>query len=136
LLSIKEKQRNQYVFGGYSYSGISGDKTQPSRGGADYWLAGIQYNSAAVNQNAGEAIAEAKKSKTDNYIIYPNPVKDILHIQNSGKATFTLTNQSGKILLTKTINGNGEINVSALPAGLYYLKNNETGATQKIMIAK
>ena len=70
------------------------------------------------------------------FTVYPNPAKDIIHIQNAGKATVTLTNQSGKTILTKTINGNGEINVSHLPAGLYYLKNGETGEVQKIILKK
>ena len=52
------------------------------------------------------------------------------------KQLFLLTDQSGKILLTKTIEGNGVINVAGLPAGLYYLKNNNTGAVQKVVVNK
>jgi len=136
LLRIRERKTNQYVLGGYSYSGISGDKTKPSRGGADYWITGIQYNTFSARQSAAENITAANKQNINTYIVYPNPVKDILRIQNTGKATFTLTNPSGKIILTKIINGNGEINVAHLPAGIYYLKDNETGTTQKIMIVK
>jgi hypothetical protein len=33
-----------YILGGRSYSGISGDKTQPHRGGDDYWLVKIDAN--------------------------------------------------------------------------------------------
>jgi hypothetical protein len=78
----------------------------------------------------------AQKNNKSVFNSYPNPVKDVLHIQNSSKATYMLTNQSGKILITKTINGKGEINVSHFSAGLYYLKNNETGVVQKIIITK
>ena len=60
----------------------------------------------------------------------------MLHVQTNGKATLTLTDQSGKILLTKTINGKGEINISNLAAALYYLKNNATGAVQKVIVGK
>ena len=35
LYSINELEKNRYAIGRYSYSGISGDKTQESRGGAD-----------------------------------------------------------------------------------------------------
>jgi len=64
------------------------------------------------------------------------PAKDLLHEQTNGKTTPSLTDQSGKILLTKTINNKGEINLSNLTAGLYYLKNNVTGVVQKVIAAK
>jgi hypothetical protein len=69
-------------------------------------------------------------------LIYPIPARDILHVQINGNAILSLTDQSGKILLTKTIEGNGVINVAAIPAGLYYLKNNATGITQKVIITR
>ncbi len=53
--------------------------------------------------------------------VFINPVKDILHIQTSSKAIISLTNQSGQILLTKTIDGRGEINISNLPAGYFQI---------------
>jgi len=37
-----------YILGGYSTSGISGDKSQASQGDADYWI--IKINSAGVKQ--------------------------------------------------------------------------------------
>src|SRR6266540_1580324 len=68
----------------------------------------------------------------NNILVYPNPAKDIVNIKTNGKAIISLTDQSGKIIITKTIEGSGIINVTALPASLYYLKNNETGETQKV----
>ena len=68
--------------------------------------------------------------------VYPNPARDILHIQIMGKATVYLTDASGKIIFTKTIDETGMLNVSSLSAGIYYLKNNITNETQKIMIIK
>jgi hypothetical protein len=67
---------------------------------------------------------------------YPNPANDILHIKTSNETTFLLLNEEGKILLIKTINGIGEMNVSNLPTGIYYLKNEQTHETQKIMIER
>jgi hypothetical protein len=136
LISIKEPRRKQFVLGGYSYSGISADKTKPSRGKADFWLVGLQYTPTALLQSSDAEKAVVSDKRNGSLLVYPNPVKDILHIQNAGKATVTLTDQQGKTILTKTINGNEAINVSQLPAGLYYLKNNETGEAQKIMITK
>ena len=95
----------------------------------------MNYTTEARAQTKGNE-AFYKKINNKSFIVYPNPAKDILHVQTTGNATVSLANQSGKILLTKTVNGKGEINVSQLPAGLYYLKNATTGELQKVVIKK
>jgi hypothetical protein len=132
LSLILEIRRNQYLLAGSSASGISGDKAEASKGGNDYWLVRLNFvNPANITSAEENNIAASKKT-----IVYPNPAKDILHIQNTSKATFVITGQSGKILITKTLTGNGEIAISHLPSGVYYLKNNETGEVQKVIISK
>src|SRR6266498_1667095 len=101
----------------------------------------LQLHSDTIVYTAPAVIASAENSlqqydKTNSFRVYPNPAKDILFVQTNSNASFSLLNQSGKILLTKIVNGNGEINVTNLAAGLYYLKNNSTGAVQKVVIAR
>jgi len=74
--------------------------------------------------------------KTNLFRVYPNPAKDILHVETNSAATFSLIDQSGKIFAVTNINGKGVINVSGIPGGLYYLKNNLTGNVQKVIIAR
>ena len=69
-------------------------------------------------------------------VVYPNPAKDILHVETNGSATFSLINQSGKILLTTNINGKGVFNISGIAAGLYYLKDNSNANVQKVIIER
>ena len=38
LFTVLQTPDGGYLLGGFSDSGISGDKTQPSKGGSDYWL--------------------------------------------------------------------------------------------------
>ena len=38
LYSLDETEDGGFLLGGYSYSGISGDKTEANKGGADYWV--------------------------------------------------------------------------------------------------
>ena len=48
----------------------------------------------------------------------------------------SVVDQSGRIILAKSVEGKGSIDVSKLPAGIYYLKNTETGEIQKIVVSK
>ncbi|MFY8022268.1 MAG: T9SS type A sorting domain-containing protein, partial [Bacteroidia bacterium] len=48
LRSIIRTSDNGYLLGGISYSGISGDKSQNNRGGADYWI--VKLNSLGNKQ--------------------------------------------------------------------------------------
>jgi hypothetical protein len=54
-----------------------------------------------------------------------------LNIQNSGKALFVLTDRSGRIILSKTINGNGVIHLFRMQAGIYYLKTSPPALCEK-----
>jgi len=136
LYSVKEVDRNRFILAGTSGSPVSADKTKPSKGIEDYWLVKLNYkkpdNAAIISSADSNSIIRDHSS----YRIYPNPVKDVLHIEINGATEFTLISQSGKILVTTTITGSGEINISALAAGIYYLKNKTTGESRKIIITK
>ena len=72
----------------------------------------------------------------NSFVVYPNPVKNMLHIQANAAAVINIINSEGKVVLVKTINGNAEISVSNLPAGLYYVKNITTGEVRKIVMVR
>lgn len=44
LRSMNKTSDSGYILGGFSYSGIGGDKTEDSRGVADYWMVKIDAN--------------------------------------------------------------------------------------------
>ena len=48
LYSLQQTTDGGYILGGYSQSGISGDKSQASQGGRDYWI--VKVNSIGVKQ--------------------------------------------------------------------------------------
>ena len=139
LRSIKEVEKNKYIIGGFSNSDISGDKTEASRGGFDYWVVILNgdrsFNMDNVNTTTSGRPAALGNTEND-FKIFPNPTKDIINIHIKGKEFLSLTDQSGKVIFTNEINGEGKIDVSKLPAGLYFLRNDVTGVTQKIMVAK
>jgi Leucine-rich repeat (LRR) protein len=84
-----------------------------------------------------DAITSKKTGiSNEQFSVYPNPAKDVLHITTNGSASFSLINSSGKMLFTTDINKTGSINVSTVAAGEYYLKNNITSVTSKVVIIK
>ena len=44
LTAFQQTADGGYILGGYSTSGVSGNKTQPSRGGIDYWIVKTDAN--------------------------------------------------------------------------------------------
>jgi hypothetical protein len=44
MKSMQQTSDGGYILGGYSASGVSGDKTEESRGGHDYWLVKVDAN--------------------------------------------------------------------------------------------
>jgi hypothetical protein len=69
-------------------------------------------------------------------LIYPVPANNILHVETNSNTSFSMLDQSGRILFTTNIYVKGTIDVSRLSAGEYFLKNNNTGSVQKIIIAR
>jgi hypothetical protein len=74
-----------------------------------------------------------KNDKSKEFTVYPNPVKNIINVKNTGNATYTLLDQTGRVILIKNITDNGTIDFSNFVIGMYYLRNNSTGVVRKIM---
>ncbi|MEP7111346.1 MAG: T9SS type A sorting domain-containing protein [Ferruginibacter sp.] len=138
--TVKEIGIDKYIIGGYSSSDISGDKTEASRGGYDYWIVNLNYKGGAAcppkSNIAINSIGKQSEANTPFGVVFPNPAKDVVNIRMTGVAEVLLINESGKIIASKLIENNGTISVANLPAGVYFLKNNTTGTTQKIIISK
>jgi len=51
--------------------------------------------------------------------MYPNPTKDVLHMQFEGEGLLKMFNVSGKLLKTKEVMGGEVLSFSELPRGFY-----------------
>jgi len=129
---IKQATANDYIVTGLSSSPKSGDKTLGLMCIPMVWLVRLQALPQAVI--ATQNIEMAKPADEKKFKTYPNPATDVLHIQTNGKSNFSLSNQAGKIILTKNITNSGDIDVSKLPPGIYFLSNNTKDFKQKIII--
>jgi uncharacterized delta-60 repeat protein len=90
-------------------------------------------------ENTTVGITEDEAFKTD-FIIYPNPAKDFITIvqANSGeRATLKIYSATGQIVLQRTITQNSDrIELSELPAGLYYITVNNDYISSSFKIIK
>ena len=68
--------------------------------------------------------------------VYPNPVRDVLHVSADGEVTATLYDVLGRTMTQATWSGNS-MNVSMIPPGNYVLKVTDAhGATGYYKIVK
>jgi hypothetical protein len=130
LVDLIQVAPDNYALAGYSSIYIDEDNSN------------FNYNMAIITDTSNVDFAKAAPEKNnfkisnENFKAYPNPVKNILRIESAGNNTFILSDQSGKIWFKKTINGKGQLSISQLPDGVYFLKNINNSKTRKIIIAK
>ena len=80
--SLTQTSDGGYMLGGWSDSDISGDKTENSNGGFDFWIVKIDENGSIEWQNsiggsAGDALAEAVETTDGGYILGGDSFSDI-----------------------------------------------------------
>jgi len=73
-----------------------------------------------------------------NANVYPNPATEIINIEISDmsyKYKAELYDGSGKLVYADNLTGKSDINISQLPAGVYYLKifNDHGSVLKKIL---
>ncbi|MDD3080029.1 MAG: BspA family leucine-rich repeat surface protein [Paludibacter sp.] len=79
----------------------------------------------------------ADNSKMNSLSIFPNPVKDYLHIKGlTENSTISVLDLSGKIILSNLCSMNGNINLNNLPTGLYILQISGNEFTTRMKITK
>ncbi|RDC64876.1 T9SS type A sorting domain-containing protein [Adhaeribacter pallidiroseus] len=80
LRAVTQATDGNYVLAGRSYSGVSGDRTQPSQGGSDYWLVKVNapQTSSLVATRVSNLVPEEVAVKTEalNLQAYPNPFQE------------------------------------------------------------
>lgn len=91
----------------------------------DIYLASL-VNDITINQTAGadNPFLSTTVTNNDNFVLYPNPVKDVLYISGAiGYAKIEIFNISGMLVkVTETYGQNHEIDVSTLVQGIYTLR--------------
>lgn len=70
--------------------------------------------------------------------VYPNPTKDFFHISYNEEITdVAVINTLGQTVITKAVNATTtQIDMSALPTGIYFVKVNINGTIQTVKVSK
>jgi len=58
----------------------------------------------------------------DNMYLFPNPAKESFTINNEGSATVDIYSMNGTLILSKTVSGKENIQISQFTTGLYIVK--------------
>lgn|GEM_PF-815868 len=74
LAQLQQTTDGGYILGGWSWSGISGDKTQPTQGDNDYWIiktdaAGIKQWDADFGGNSNDYLTSIQQTTDAGYIL-------------------------------------------------------------------
>ncbi len=122
--SLQQTADKGYILSGISDSNISGDKTENCLGGEDYWVIKLAPETLPT---------EEAHTSAARVTMYPNPATDAVFVQTDTEITLSLYNAIGQLLLAQTFRGNGKIELSSLPNGIYFLVEMETGIGHKIL---
>ena len=68
--------------------------------------------------------------------IYPNPASNELHINTIKKIDVTIYNMLGKLVISKSVDANHTIQISALKPGIYLVKIASNGKTSQHRLIK
>lgn len=129
----KEYSRGRYIVAGESYSYLSGDKTSDPAGDHDLWV--VLLTDTVSTAAGGRVAVPSIVANHTGLSVYPNPAKSLLHVQAAGTPVISLLNSSGTVVLTQKGTGQNRIDVSRLPAGIYYIKTGD-GEVRKVVVEK
>lgn len=105
----------------------------------------IEIYGKALTDNEVSALYQSQlsaieTSATKNVILYPNPAKDFVNLDNLSKnATVKITDATGKLIYTSVSKDTSlKISTSDLASGIYFLEVNNNGktASKKFIVRK
>ena len=106
LRAVIQTQEGGYLLGGKSDSGVSGNRTQPSQGGTDYWLVKVSPEaSSIVAEREATLVAEPiGRTVLSPLTVYPNPAQEKVTVSftlpQTQQATVKVYDSQGKSITT------------------------------------
>ena len=118
LLTVQPSGSSGYYLGGYSSSGVSGNKSEPNKGFNDYWV--VYLDKYISTQDLAFRSSPIRA--------FPNPASDWLFFDPEVEFPVQLTDLQGRIIETWATGTTGGYSITHLPSGLYILREMRSGA--------
>ncbi|MBK7566234.1 MAG: S8 family peptidase [Bacteroidetes bacterium] len=120
LYSVQQTTDGGYILGGYSSSGISGDKTEACLGGSDYWVVKLNNSGAiewqnTIGGNGGDVLYSIQQTTDGGYILGGNSKSGI----SGDKTEANIVTSSDDYWVVK-LNSSGAIEWQNTIGGSYY----------------
>jgi hypothetical protein len=141
IIDISLDENNKKVFQtnqGVSYTegiGKSDNNLTSYINTVDGFTETVFCNGNAENQNDCATVLNTNNYDLSSINTYPNPVKNILTIQNTENITIKIYSIKGSLLKTKSSSTNLKIDISAFSNGIYLLEvSNSTSKERRKLI--
>ncbi|MBO0360644.1 T9SS type A sorting domain-containing protein [Hymenobacter sp. BT186] len=122
LAMLRQTADGGYILACGTASDASSDKTQASQGGQDFWVIKLAADPLSTKT------ATARPALT----AYPNPTRDQFTLRGPLGTPYQLLNQLGQVVRAGQLSAQ-PLDVQALPAGLYLLRDQTSGHTTKLI---
>jgi hypothetical protein len=97
----------------------------------------VTITDADITQDIVLNLVGINAANVVDFDVYPNPAKSVLNIQVPGEFSVSVMNTVGQVLFTKTIDGNGSVNVNDLKSGVYFIRvSNDSHVGVKQVVIK
>lgn len=110
----------QWSFNGNILQGLTGNTIQSPAPGAYSVYATGEFD-CSDESNVVEVISAIDEESNISFLIWPNPVNDILNIQTAYLGVVNFFDSNGKLVYSVRLNGQSKVDISQLPSGLYQL---------------
>ena len=131
----------------YTVSGIQGTSLIPCKFALRYYVtdggsAGTASDIIGIDDFKVESTTFSNNDFfKQNFVVYPNPVKDIISVKNNNNSTITsaeIIDMNGRVVKNLAVEGleNGQNNISDLTEGLYLLQITTTEGVGMTKIIK
>jgi chitinase len=115
-----------------SYSELRGLMTWSANNDADASCGGTYTFAQAFSEISCLALS-TKELSAGKTIIYPNPAGKYITVETANNSTLTITDASGKTVLTDLITSNSHnVDLSSFSPGVYFVKTN--GTVEKLIL--
>jgi hypothetical protein len=114
----------EWTFNGEIIEGVNGNIINPTAIGS-YVVIGTSEFGCSAESNTIDVLSTVVEYKNQKFVLYPNPVNNLLNVESDYIGAVNIFNSKGKLVQTINLNGQSLVDVSKLPSGLYQLVGEE-----------